>query len=340
MPSDTRLEQARAALRAQSAAFRAAVETARAEMRAWLAAHAVRSDERAREAALELGRFAGGRINIGRFSAVVGATRVLAPEEEAIVRRCAEVMDDVLARGEGLFTCEVPGGGDARAVVEAALAEVGRAFGAAIVFRAVKAGVHHAEQHESCLRAFPFRRWNRGERLIAPPLVVCVDGADLHAAALAEYLDGRQKIVFVVTEPSTPAPLVRLVTPGLFVLQTDAPAELARLAAADGPGVAALLPETAARFVHDPCGGGLEVTHLCAEPRAAVGGWSVRQQQEELAQLRALADAAAMAAQARARAAAEGNGGAPAAGEGDVDAVAGWLLAQAGFAGESGGGGR
>jgi hypothetical protein len=121
-----------------------------------------------------------------------------------------------------------------------------------------------------------------------------VNGADLRADALAEYLDGRQKLVLLVRGACTPAPLVRMVTPGIFVLQAAAETELAGLAAFDGPGVAALVPEPVARFAHDPLGddtGGrrLTVTHLPAEAsRTAVGGWSVWQQREELAQLAAL----------------------------------------------------
>lgn len=329
MPSDERLQHALGAMQERRVAFRAGVETAHAQVRAYLAAHAACSDERAQETALELGRFAGGRIDVRRFAAAMGTHRVLDAHEETLVRRCAEVMDEVLAHGDGLFLCEVMAGGDLHDTVESALAQVGRAFGAALVFQSVKAGVYRPEQHEVHLRAFPFRRWNRSERMIAPPLVVGLQGAELHAGALAEYLDGRQKVALVVDGPSTPAPLARLITPGTFVLQTDTPADLARLAAADAPGVAALLPPSAARFAHDPAARRLEVTHLRAEPpRRAVGGWSAWQQEEELALLRQLAAAEALAANAEDRVRA-----ADAAPVVDVDALASWMLARAGLAG-------
>ena len=314
MPSDERVQRALDALGERRGGFRAAVETAYAQARGFLAAHGPSSDERAREMALELGPFAGGRVDAARFGALVTASRVLSPEEETIVRRCAEVMDEVLAQGDGLFVCDVPAGGDLRSVVDATLAEAGRAFGAALVFQAVKAGSYRAEQHVTALRAFPYRRWSRGERLLAPPLVVSVDGADLHAGVLAEYLDGQQKIVVVVRGAATPAPLVRLVAPRAYVAQlsdTDSLGAdvLARAASFDGPAVAALVPESAARFVHDPAAGltlakRLSVVAMPKEPpRGVLGGHSVAQQREELAQLVELADFALLTA---ARAAASG----------------------------------
>ena len=338
MPSDDRLQGAREALRVRDGAFRAAVETAYAQVRAYLAAHASRSEERAHETALELGRFAGGRIDVGRLAAVLGTTRVLDQQEETVVWRCAEVMRDVLASGDGLFRCEVPPDGDLRATVEEALAMVGRAFGAALVFQAVKAGTYRAETHEVALRSFPFRRWNRQERLLGPPLVVSVDGSALDAPSLAEYLDGGQKIVLVIEGLSAPAPLARLITPHLFVMQCESPTELARLAAADGPGIAALVPPTAARFVHDPATARLEITHLRAEaPRTSVGGWSAWQQGEELALLRALAAGETLAAKARAQVSDDGATARTPAGEAmiGVEELSAWMLAQAGFAGSA-----
>lgn len=346
MPSDERRHGARDALRAHDGAFRAAVETAYGQLRAYLAAHGSRSEERARETALELGHFAGGRIDVGRLAAVLGTTRVLDQQEEAVVWRCAEALGAVLARCDGVLLRDVPPGGDLRATVEEALATVGRAFGAALVFQAVKAGTYRAEVHEGALRSFPFSRWNRQERLLGPPLVVSVDGSALDAPSLAQYLDGGQKIVLVVRGASAPAPLARLITPQLFVMQCESPAELARFAAAAGPAVAALVPATAARFVHDPAAARLEVTHLRADvPRTSVGAWSAWQQGEELALLRTLAATETWAAKARAKvsdnvsdkvsdddAATRVPAGESLIG---VEELSAWMLAQAGFAGSA-----
>ena len=305
MPSDdemvSRVQRAFDALAERRAGFRAAVETAYAQARGFLAAHGPRSDDRARETALELGAFAGGRVDASRFAALVTASRVLSPDEETVVRRCAEVMDEVLAHGDGLYACAVPPGGDLHAAVQEDLAEAGRAFGAAMVFQAVRAGSYHADQHAPALRAFPHRRWSRGERLLAPPLIVSVDGADLHAGALAEFLDGQQKFVVIVRGATTPAPLARLIAPRTFVAQlADAdvtapdapvPSALARARAFDGPAIVALVPESAARFVHDPGAGATLAKRLTViampkdAPRSALGGHSVAQQREELALL-------------------------------------------------------
>ena len=376
MPSDERVQPDERLQRALDAmvrgreTFRTAVAEALEQIRGHLAAHATRADDRAALAAAELGAFAGGRIDGSRFAALTTDGRVLDDDAAATMRRCADVLAELVAAGDAPFACEVAPGDDLRRVVDGALADAGRAFGAVLVFQALRTGVYRSEQHEPLLRAFPFARWNRGERLLAPPLVIVVNGADLRADALAEYLDGRQKLVLLVRGACTPAPLVRMVTPGIFVLQAAAETELAGLAAFDGPGVAALVPEPVARFAHDPLGadtGGrrLTVTHLPAEaPRAAVGGWSVWQQREELAQLAALelllttqaatlatpdsptpsAPTPAAAAPATppvvtppavtAPVAAVGGAGAPAA-RGDelaVTVLADWLLAQAGLA--------
>jgi hypothetical protein len=363
MPFDARVQRALAALAGRRAEFRAAVETAYAQTRGFLAAHGPRVDERSRETALELGQFAGGRVDAARFAALVTAARVLSPEEETAVRRCGEVMDEVLAQGDGLFVCDVPPDADLHAAVDAALAEAGRAFGAAAAFQAVKTGEYRAEKRAPALRAFPFRRWSRGERLLAPPLVVAVDGADLQAGVLAEYLDGRQAFVVVVRGAATPAPLARLIAPRSYVAQLSdgdegAEAALARAAAYGGPSIAALVPPGAARFVHDPAAGGTLARRLGAvvlpaePPRAAVGGHSVAQQREELSQLAELADLAKLSeaenarhaeanATTAARASASGEGGAhlpPPTSDPSlkVEVLTRWLLAQAGLPASNG----
>jgi hypothetical protein len=122
-----------------------------------------------------------------------------------------------------------------------------------------------------------------------------VNGPDLRAEGLAEFLDGALKVVLVVRGDAPAAPLARLLTPGVFVAQSADGSELARLAAHPGAGVLALVPETAARFVHDPLGGPewwdrLAISRLPdAAPPPRLGGRSAAQQREELAHLAALA---------------------------------------------------
>lgn len=312
MRSDERVARALAAVGAQVEAFRAAVAAAHEVVRGHLTAFGALEQDRAALVRRELGGFAAGRIDVDRFAALGGGTRILPAGAEDVVRRCADVLEDVLERGDLLFTVEVPPGGDLRTCVDRALAEAGRAFGAVLAFQAVKTGVWAPEQHEPMLRAFPFARWNRAERGMGVPLVVHVGGADLRAESLAEFLDGRQRIVLVVDGPCAPAPLARLVSPSLFVQQGD---DLARLAAWEGAAIVALMPAEAARFVHDPAAPTpLVVAHLPADPRASVGPWSAWQQREQVALLRRLAEPGA-------------------ARERRLGEVAEWLLHEAGFAG-------
>lgn len=389
MPSDTMPREDRErtaavlqALAEPRARYDAALAGAEERMREYLAAHRSQSGDATSIATTELGRFAGGRIDASRFAALF-EERALAPDVANVIERAADIIAELRAEGDALFVVHVPTGADLRRVVAGALAEIGRAFGAALAFQAARAGVRRTEWHERLLGGTPFGSWNRTERLLAAPLVVDVDGSDLHADSLAEFLDGSQKIVLVVRGDATPAPLARLVTPGTFVVQAADASELARFAASGAPGIAALLPASCVRFAHDPDGGPtlgerLTIAHIpVAAPRTSVGGRSAQQQREELAQLALLAEvsdlarlhatprtargsvanaeAAAPASDAPARggtvpaAASSGatvpvGGGLPAAAAGArangnaagdagaVDALATWLLAQAGLA--------
>jgi hypothetical protein len=179
-------------------------------------------------------------------------------------------------------------------VVGTALAEAGRAFGAVVLAELARGGRYRAADHDRLLDPLAFRDWNRAERRFAPPLVVSVDGADLNAGALADFCDGREKLVLVVRGPSAPAALARLITPGTLVLQTQDRAGLDRVVAYEGPSVAALVPEGAARFLHDPTAGRepwqrLSVAFLPEAPRRALGGFSAWQMAEDLQQLATLA---------------------------------------------------
>jgi len=175
-------------------------------------------------------------------------------------------------------------------------------------------------------RVLPQSRWNRAERMIAPPLIVLVDGADLWAAEIAPILDGRQTIVFVVRGACPAAPLARLITPSVFVLQTSKPDMLANVQAAEGPAVAALVPEGCAEFVHTPANAAVHerVSVLVAPdvPRRAIGAWSARQQQDDLQLLMELATPGVTKPKPIP--------GAPSAtGADPVEQLAGWLLSQA-----------
>ncbi|MGK2961718.1 MAG: hypothetical protein ACSLFK_06165 [Gemmatimonadaceae bacterium] len=316
MQSDPRVQQALSALLAERIRFRGAIESARGQMRAYLATHGAGADERTTSVTAGLGAFASGRIDTDRFASVFSATGLLGYEMAERIERCIQVLDELLVRGDGLFTAKVPHGGNLRSTVDSAFGETGRAFGAVLAFQAAKTGSYRAE-HDRLLRSFSFRRWNRSERHIAPPLVVEVDGEDFAGEQLAGFIDGRVRIIAVVRSPSSPAPLARIITPGVLVLQSVEAEALSVLAGFDGPGVAALVPAGAAIFVHDPRAGStlrdrLRIDVIPDAPTRSVGARSVWQQREELAQLGALAT---IAAEETAQ----------------VDTLASWLLRAGGF---------
>ena len=293
MPSDDRAAAALRALAAPRERFHSAVAAAVDEVRGFLAAHRPAHDGRAASAAaVELGAFAGGRIDASRFAALAGGAAPLDASALAPVEAALAELVRVAAAGDALFRVEVRHHADFHLTVAHALASAGRAFAAAQVVELVRAGRWDPEAHTHLLAPFPYRRWNRAERAIAPPLVIEAEGAALHAGALAEFMDGAQTIVLVVHAPAPPAALARLVTPGVFVMQTDDAAQLARAAAFDGPAVAALVPEGAARFVHDPSAGGtlrarLTIDHLPdGGALRGLDGYSAFQQRDELAWLR------------------------------------------------------
>lgn len=341
MPSDERVPRAYQAFADRMAAFRAGLATARNEIRDHVESHRGVERNLTQSAALALGAFASGRIDAQRFGTLLADEPTLAHESAVTLVRCHDALHELLAYGDALFVRRVPSGGLLRDVVDAALAEVGRAFAAARVFQMVRRGAPTLPAHLATLRAFPFALWSRAERDLAPPLLVRLDGADLRAEHLVEYLDGTVRIALVVDGPASPAPLVRLIAPSVLVLQTSDVMALDTLNRATGPAVAALLPEGCAELLHDPQAGPrlderLTITRAPAVTRTKSLGWrSARQAKDELAQLEALAELC-RAARDVSVVVVPPLGGGTENGDGSVDAVAAWLLTQAGFDGGAG----
>ncbi len=346
MPSDERTTRALAAVAGARDAFRSSIAMTVEEVRGLKRTLGAPRETRGAAVASELGTFADGRIDTGRFADLLVESHHVEPFELTHVDRALEVLASIQSRGEEAFRLELEPGAPAAVAVAEALGSLGRAFGAARVIERVRDGrykVHDAE----LLEAFPFERWNRAERAIAPPLVVELDGADLRLGGVADFLDGSVKLVFVVRGDSPPAPLARLITPGVLVIQTDDPEGLAPLSDFPGSAVAALVPESAARFIHRPAADGrpasLEVDRLPEpDPRRMLGGLTPFQQGEELRQLAFLAQAhgaatgAAATVAAPAREAPSERAGADvaeapqaAAASDPAGALAAWLLRQA-----------
>lgn len=332
MPSDPRLQQALAALAQPIADFRAMVDGAITQAEAFLAAQHASALQRGELAALSLGHFAEGRVDSAAFAVLFPSVTAASPDALEALMRALDVLRDVRQRGDALFVVDIPTGGRLGIAVEDALAQTGRAFGAVVLAEVVRGG-RFTPEHERLLRPHAFRSWNRRERRFAPPLVVLVNGAFLQASALVEFADGQEKIVLVVRGASPPAPLARCITPGTFVLQTVDGSGLDRVAAFSGPAIAAIVPDGAAVFMHDPAGGReawqrMTVQHIPAAGKAPIGGQSAWQVGEDL---RLLSDLAATPFSVPAA----GNGAAaPAVGATDAaDKIAAWLVAQAGLQG-------
>jgi len=326
MPSDDRVRGALEALSGPAQAFRSILARTADEVGQLLRSRAATTEAKTARFAAELGPFARGRVAVERFAQTFDYQPSVNGGAAELIRRSHDTLVGLLDRGDDLFRVTVAPGTALRDAVAMRLADLGRAFGAARVARDARSGVP-TDRHAPALERFPFAQWNRSERHLAPPLVIEVHGADLWAASLAEFLDGRVKLVLVVTGEASPAPLARLITPSVYLQQAAAASELGGLVSWEGPGVAALVPETAARFVYDPKATGspaerLRVAYVPAEPpRKAIDGISAAQQADELAMLAALAQPTPVAAPAPA-------GAAPTAAD-PAELLAAWLLAQA-----------
>jgi hypothetical protein len=326
MPSDDRLFEL---LAKPIQAFHSAVAATVEHLRGRIADAEAQVSKSARGP--ELGAFAAGRIDFDRFAAVATRESVeVAPDALDRIRRANDTLKDLLEQGRDPLRVTVDPGGHVVASVEAGLASIGRAFGAARAVEMTRTGAW-SDEHAKMTEVFSFDRWNPAERAIAPPLFVTVDGADLaEVDGLAGFLDGGVKIVLLVQGDAPPAPLARLITPGVFVVQTDDPEKgLERFGAWAGPGILAVLPKGCAEFVHDPEGGAavgdrLTVLSLPEEgPGKTLGRLSVFQQTEPLRQLEALkAQPAATPLDV------SGDGRAD-----PVDKLAAWLLSEADLTG-------
>ena len=259
------------------------------------------------------------------------------------LEQAMEVLGGLAALGDDLYRVRVQPGQGLRCAVNKALARVGRAFAAARTASLAQAGLPGLEGEAGNLQAWPFARWSRTERALAPALLVELPGEDLAAETVAEFLDGGLHLVFLVTGPASPAPLAGLVRPGFHVAQL---AELPdALDLPEGrPAVVGLFPEAGdatATFTHRPAAPGasgagiwerLEVTALPeAPPRRGLGPRSADQQAEELRLLASLAvapeAAPTTAADPEPEVAREAREGAAASAD-PVDRLAAWLLSK------------
>lgn len=331
MPSDPRTTAALAALAAPRETFRSAVAATLEEVRVYLDTHRAVSEDRLAVLAAELGPVGVQHIDVDRLASLLTPEPAAPPAAYATMERALAVLKDVASRGDDGYVLDLPPGESLYGRTGDLLAELGRAMGAARTADAARHGRYEPSDHDRWLAGFPFASWSQAERAVAPPVVIEVDGADLRPAGLAEFLDGVARVVLVVRGTTSPAPLVRLVTPRTFVAQTADEAVVARLAAWNGPGIVGLMPEGTARFVHDPSAGTTLAARLVVsdtptlDHRKRTGPFTAAQQTDELEQLRALQAAATSTPAVPAAA--------PAEAADPVDKLAAWLLQQTDLSG-------
>lgn len=288
MPSDHRTRAALTAVAPRLAAFRSAGIAALEHARAVLAPSG--GVDRAR---LELGAL-GARIDATRFAGVADGGPALDATTRERVERARGVLESLAAASDDAFVVDVPAGASLTVATREALAHFGRVFGLASAIDLARSGRYVAELHDQAVDAWPFELWTARDRRTAPPLVVRVSGADLSLGNLANVLDGSMHIVLVVSGDAAPARLVRLITPGVFVMQTKEPQSLARYSAYTGPAVAGLFETDVACFTHDPARGPAPWQRLTidatapAPGRRRLSGLTPWQQNEEVQQLASL----------------------------------------------------
>ncbi len=329
MQSDDRVSRTLKELAGPISSFRSALASAVEDVRGILSTWRSAQSDSGEQRRAELGCFAAGRIDVERFATLLAVEEAVDAATVARLEGIFDLLSDLADQKDGVVRVKVEPGAVLRDAVAAALGRIGRAFGAARVVGLSRSHRYEDSLHQRFLREYPYALWSSSERQIAPPLVVEVAGQDLRAEGLAEFLDGRQKIVLVAQGKCPPAPLARLVSPGVFVVQAAEPVALAAFAAYQGPGIAALVPESAALFTHDPQAGArswdrLKVARLPQEDAVIrLEGLSASWQRECLRQLQEIATAPPAPAPAAAGAASNGPAGA------QVERLAAWLLKRA-----------
>ncbi len=291
MQSDERIMSALAALRPQISVYRFEVFSALERARKLLA-----SESGDTPAAESLGEFAQGRVDAARFAMLAEGPGPLDAIALGIVQRAVESLAGLSAAGDEQFVVHVKVGGSIRDAIHERFEILGRAFSAATLIELVRRRSPNLLGQGLSLEWHAFEKWTTAERKMAPPLVVCVDGRDVDALGLARFLDASVQLVLIVTGQSAPAPLARLISPGVFVAQSSDLTPLSKSSDYDGPAVIAVMEDGGARFTHDPRAGSamwqrLDVTCMPdVQARRSVGTRSAWQQRDDVAHLRALAE--------------------------------------------------
>ena len=291
MPSEDRTHTALEAIRPRLEQFLSALAVTSEEVRGLLSG----SGESGEDQSVALGKFAAGHVDVERFSRFTRQSARVDGSAEAPIRAAQGVLDRLLKEGDELFILKLPEGANLSELVDHRLSVIGLAFAAAHVVDLAKRGVYREDEHAGLLEGLAWSEWSQAERALAPGLVVELSGHDFVPAHVAGYLDSGMKFLFVVEGDAPAAAMSRLVTPGVYVQQTNDDTALEPFTNCEGTAAAALLPEGCVEFVHDPGAGDtpferFTTLELPREIRKRpIGGISVSQQAEDLALLESLA---------------------------------------------------
>ena len=290
MASDERKQIALDAISSRNELFRSAVAATADQVRGLLSG----TGDVAEDQSVALGAFAKGRVDFNRFSSFTPKVAKIDAAAEAPIRAAQEVLKSLLAQGDELFVLHLEEGKDLSRKVGRRLSLIGRAFSAAHVIDLAKRGQYKEEEHAAMLEKFPFHKWNKSERALAPALVIELSAADFKPSVIVPYLDEHSKFVFKVEGDASAAALSRVISPGVFVQQETGDAALDAFAEFEGPAVAALVSTNAASFIHDPSAGETTYERFVSlefpkeVKKLAIGGISVAQQAQDYALLESL----------------------------------------------------
>jgi len=285
MPSDTLMQAALAATEPARKDFLTAVKAAADEIEGRLRSGRDSGRDSGGRVAKELGSFAAGRIDPRKLAAFSPRATEPHPTVLEALERAAGVMREIALLKEEDFVVEVKAGQRLSRVLADRLAVLGRAFGAAELAALARSGRVASVDADRRLTSYHPDDWSAREREIAPPLVVIADGSTLRLGAVREWMEGNQKIFFVIEGACPPAPMVSLVTPGTWVAQVTDPEAAAEFGSFEGPAACALVPQGAAVFTYDPARG-LEASVGSADLKIhGIGPMTVWRQSQDLTTL-------------------------------------------------------
>ena len=159
MPSEAdRVQRALDAVAGPRRAFRAALALTIDELRGKLDAGPGADAGPGVRGAGRLGRFADGRIDPERFATLVAEPDRTHASWTEPANRALETLQVVEARGEDAFRVSVEAGDDLYAAVDRALADAGRAFGAARVVELARTGRYVPSQHDPLLETYEIQQ--------------------------------------------------------------------------------------------------------------------------------------------------------------------------------------